>query len=145
MNRNGPSAVMPETDNPAGQTTMTELVSGIVSDAQTLIKQQFAMLRAEIKDDINRTAEASKFIGIGASLLGVGAFFLMVAVVYLLNWLVPDLPVWACWAIVGGITAVAGAVIFFTGRQKLSTVSAVPEKSINALQENLSWIANRQS
>jgi len=136
---------MPETENPAGQTTMTELVAGIVNDAQTLIKQQFAMLKAEIKDDIQQTAEASRFLGFGASLLGVGAIFLMVAVVYLLNWLVPDLPLWACWAIVGGITAVAGAALFFTGRQKLSTVSPVPEKSINALQENLSWIANRQS
>jgi len=70
---------MPETENPAGQTTMTELVAGIVNDAQTLIKQQFAMLKAEIKDDIQQTAEASRFLGFGASLLGVGAIFLMAA------------------------------------------------------------------
>jgi len=62
-----------------------------------------------------------------------------------LNWLAPSLPLWGCWAIVGGVIVACGIAAFVTGLQLLKKVTPVPEKSLNALQENLSWIANRQS
>jgi uncharacterized membrane protein YgdD (TMEM256/DUF423 family) len=120
-------------------------VAGIVNDAQTLIKQQFAMLRAEVKQDVSRATQASKFLGIGAALASIGTIFLAIGVVYLLNWLVPDLALWACWAIVGGVLLIAGIAAFFIGRNYLKSVTPLPDQTINAFQENLSWIANHPS
>jgi len=124
---------------------MTELVAGILSDAQTLIKQQFAMLRAEIKEEVRQTTAAGKCFSIGVALGAVGVLFLAIAAVYLLSRLAPDLALWACWAIVGGVILACGIAAFVVGLQRLKAVTPVPEKSLNALQENLSWIANRQS
>ena len=138
-------ASAPPQDGRADQGTITELVAGIVNDAQTLIKQQFAMLRAEVKQDVSRATQASKFLGIGAALASIGTIFLAIGVVYLLNWLVPDLALWACWAIVGGVLLIAGIAAFFIGRNYLKSVTPLPDQTINAFQENLSWIANHPS
>src|SRR4051794_16977808 len=101
---------------PNANGTMTELVSGIITDAQTLIKQQFTMLRAEVKQDIDKCAQASKFLGIGAVLSTVGVLFLAVALVHLLNWAAPNLPYWACWAIVGAAFTACGVAALVAGK-----------------------------
>jgi len=118
------------------------LVSGIIEDAQTLIKQQFAMLRAEIVQEASQAAEAGKLLGMGAAFLMIGLSIVSIGFVYLLSWLLPDWPLWACWFAVGAVMAASGALIFIAGKNRLSKVTPRPEKSLNALQENLSWIAN---
>ncbi|MFL5330730.1 MAG: phage holin family protein [Gemmataceae bacterium] len=147
ITRDGNPTTSTQTQNGrSDQSTITELVAGIVNDAQTLIKQQFAMLRAEVKQDVSRATQASKFLGIGAGLAGIGTLFLAIGVVYLLHSLFgPDLALWACWAIVGGVLTVAGIAAFFVGRNYLKTVTPLPDQTINAFQENLSWIANHPS
>lgn len=124
----------------ADQGTMTELVSGIIADAQTLIKQQFAMAKAEVRENVQRTVDASKFFGAGVAVGSIGVLLLSVALVYLAQWLMPDTPLWACWAIVGGGFLLVGIGLFFSGVRRCKSVSAYPEKSINALSENMSWI-----
>jgi hypothetical protein len=124
---------------------MTELVSGIVSDAQTLLRQQVVMLRSEMKEDMRRTKEAAKYMGLGATLAALGALFLLIGSVYLLNWLAPDLPLWGCWAIVGGVLLVAGLVAIYAGKRVFDSFNPLPDKTAHALQENLTWMTNRQS
>jgi len=140
------NATAPNQNNTTTNTngSMTELVSGIISDAQTLIKQQFAMLRAETKQDIDKCMQAGKFMGVGAALSTVGVLFLAVSLVHLLNWAVPTLPYFACWAIVGAAITACGVAALVAGKQQLST-GVMPDKSLHALQENISWITNRQT
>jgi hypothetical protein len=126
------------------ETTMTELVSGIISDAQTLIRQQFAMLRVELKGEVQKTANAGRFIAVGAAFCGIAALMFAAGVVYLINWMVPNLPLWSCWMIVAAPIAVGGAALYAVGIKQFQQLTPLPEKSLNALQENLSWIANRQ-
>src|SRR5256885_10851168 len=86
---------------PAGEPTLTELVSGIADDAQRLITQQYQMLRAEVREDLRRTKAAVTYMGFGAAALAVGLLFLVVTLPLLINWGF-NLPEWAGWAIVGG-------------------------------------------
>jgi len=124
---------------------MTELVSGIVTDVQTLIRQQVVMLRSEVKEDMRRTKDAAKYMGVGATLAALGAVFLLISSVYLLNWLAPALPLWGCWAIVGGVLLVAGAVAVYAGKRIFDSFNPLPDKTAHALQENMTWMTNRQS
>jgi len=125
--------------------TMSELVSGILDDTQRLFKQQVEMLRAEFKEDIRHTRQIAQYMGIGVGLIALGGVMLIVAAVHLLNWLVPTLPLWACWAIIGGSSLVVGGVAVYAAARILSKNNPLPDKSFNALQENVSWITNRQS
>lgn len=128
------------------QPSLTDLVSGIVSDAQTLLRQQVVMLRSEFKEDMRRTKEAAKYIGLGATVAAVGGLFLVVSLVYLLLELTaPRLPEWACWAIVGGVLVGGGLIAMYVGKRIFESFNPLPDKTVNALQENVSWITNRQS
>jgi len=56
-------------------TSMTSLVRGIIDDAQELIKQQFALFKAEVREDSRKTQEATTILGTGA-LLSLAGFLL---------------------------------------------------------------------
>ena len=138
------------TDSPpalaTGQPSLTELVAGIMSDAQRLLRQQVDMLKAEFKEDLRRTKQTALAFAAGAGLIAVGAVLLIVSLVYLLEWLAaPHLPLWSCWAIVGGTIVLAGGIAIYAGTRVLASYNPLPDKSLHALQENVSWIANRQS
>ena len=129
---------------PGHEPTLTELVSGIADDAQRLIKQQYQMLRAEVKEDIRRTKSALTYMsaGIVASLIGV--FFLVIALPLLLSWAF-NLAPWAGFAIVGIVMLLLGIVGLFAGKRIFEKNNPLPDKTLNALEENLSWIANRRN
>jgi len=52
---------------------------------------------------------------------------------------VPSLPTWGAQAIVGAVLAVIAGVLFGVCKQYLDSFSLVPEKSVEALKENLEW------
>jgi hypothetical protein len=129
---------------PGHEPTVTQLISGIAEDAQHLIKQQYQMLRAEVKEDIRRTKSALTYMsaGIVASLIGV--VFLVVALPLLLNWAF-NLAPWAGFAIVGIVMLLLGILGLFAGKRIFEKNNPLPDKTLNALEENLSWIANRRN
>jgi len=124
--------------------TVTELVSGIADDAQRLIRQQYQMLRAEVREDIRRTKSGAKYLGLGAFGAFIGALFLLVALPLFLNWIF-YLPSFAGWAIIGGTLLILGAIALFVGKRMFEHFNPLPDKTLNALEENLSWITKHQN
>jgi hypothetical protein len=137
--------VTPTTEpHPATQTaSITELVSGILTDGQRLMKQQIDMLRAEFREDIRKTKDAALYLGLGTALAAVGGVMLLVALVYLVQYLT-EWHLAGCWGLVGGLAVAGGAAAFVVGGKIMASYNPLPEKSLNALQENVSWIANAQ-
>src|SRR5581483_1882919 len=90
----------------AHEPSITGLVGGIINDAQELLKQQLALFKQEVKDDVRKTKEAVTSLAIGVSVLAIGGIFLCFMLVYLLNWIFPSLPLWCCYGIIGLIFAV---------------------------------------
>lgn len=128
------------------QPSVAQLVSGIVADAQELVRQQIHMLKAELKEDMERTKAVAKCMAGAAVLLGLGVLFLLIGVPYLLHHYFSDtLPLWACWMIVGGVLAVGGLIALFAGQRILNTYNPLPDKTMNALQENVQCLTNPQS
>jgi len=129
-----------ETDRQAEVPSAAHLVGEILDDAGRLIRQQVDMLRAEVREDVRRTLSAVKYMGAGAVVAAVGALFLAVSLVPLLGWLAPSLPTWACWMIVGGCFLLAGIAAALAGRSIMRSFNPLPDKTLTALQENVSWI-----
>jgi hypothetical protein len=124
------------------QPSVTSLVTGIVSDAQELFKQQFELLKHEVRDDFRKTKEVGLALAFAGGLGLVGAILLVQMLVYLTQWLVPELALWACFGIWGTLLFVAGVVLFFIGKTTLDTIDPVPEKTAQALKENVQWLTN---
>jgi len=116
---------------------MGGLVSGIVQDAQELISQQLALFKQEMRQDLKKAREGAALMAIAAGTLLIGSLLLGLMLVHLLAWLVPALPLWICYAIIGGLLTLTGIFLAFQGGDKLENM--VPEQTAKALEENLEW------
>jgi hypothetical protein len=124
-------------------TSVTSLVSGIVSDAQELIKQQAALIRAEVREELQKTKEAAILFAGGAVIALPALILVAFGVVFLLHWAIPTIPLWGWFLVVGAIACAASGAMIYSGVKKIQSFSPVPEQSIAALRENFQWRTNR--
>jgi hypothetical protein len=123
---------------------LASLAAGILHDIQELFKQQLLLFKHEIEVKLRKTKEASTCLALGLFLLFLGANLLCAAIVCLLAWLFPTLPLWGDCLIVTALVSVPGAILTFTGRQQLESVNPLPEESAEAMKENLEWTTNQR-
>ena len=102
------------------------LVRGILTDLRTLVREEIALARVEIREQAGRARGAAVSFGIAAAALLFGGAFLLVAlataIADLLNW-----PVWAGFLVVAVVLSLIGFVTLASGRKKLQSVHAIPE------------------
>lgn len=123
----------------------TRLVAGILDDASKLLSQHVALFRAEVREDFKRSLTAAKYLGTGTLLIVAGCLFLAVSLVPLLGEVFPSLPVWSRWAIVGGAFVVAGGIAFAIGQSVLRSFNPLPDQTLAAIQEDMTWIKTPQT
>jgi len=119
--------------------SLTSLVSGIVSDAQDLMKQQLALFQAEVKEDMRKTSEAAASLGAGLAVTLVGSILLCFTLAYLLHWAFPQAPLWVWCAVVGGVVTGLGLGLIRVAWVKFHSFNPLPDKTAQALKENLEW------
>jgi len=115
------------------------LISGIINDAQVLIRQQLSLFQSEVKKDLGRTKDAAIPLGVGIVVSLMAGIFLFLAVAHLLVWLWPELPLFAAFGLVGLILALIGGSLVFLGKSKFDAFTPIPEKSVEGLKENIQW------
>lgn len=134
------------------QPSMATLVQGIVNDIGELIKHEMRFARKEIETDLAKVRNGAVILGIGVAAGLVGFVMLSLMFVHLLHWAnVPadrvadlsHLPLWACYAIVSAVFLVAGTAFGYAGVSRLARVNPLPDKTVQNVQENVSWIANK--
>jgi hypothetical protein len=122
--------------------SLTGLVTGIINDGQELLKQQMALFKQEIKDDLRRTKEIALSLGAGIAILLVGGLLWCLMLVHLLAWLAPGLPLWCCYGIIGLIFVAGGGALLYAGKRRMESFNPLPDQSVRALKENVQWILN---
>jgi hypothetical protein len=120
--------------------SVASLGSGIIEDAQELLIQQFELFKQEVRADVRRIKVATQVLGFGAGLGLVGSLLLGVTCCLLLQDVAPALPLWACFALVGGIFLTFGGGVYAVGMALLSRVNPLPEQTAAALKENVQWL-----
>ncbi len=121
-------------------TSLTGLIKGIIGDVQDLTKQEFNLLKQELKEDTTKTAQATIPIVIGLMVALVGVLLLGHALAWILVAL--GLPAWAGYLIVGGVVTGLGAILVFAGIHKFQTFNPLPDRSLEALKENVQCLTN---
>ena len=120
------------------------LLRGILMDLRTLIREEIALARVEIREQAGRARAAAMSFGIAAAALLFGGTFLLIAVATAIADLL-DWPVWSGFLIVALLLTIVGFVTLSSGRKTMRTVHAVPEETVSTLKENSEWIAKRLS
>jgi predicted lysophospholipase L1 biosynthesis ABC-type transport system permease subunit len=96
------------------------------------------MLKAEVREDFQRSKRAAEFGAVGIVCATVGALGLITALAYLLHEQFA-FKMWASWGIVGGLFMIAGVALGGFSYVLLERFNPLPDKTFNALKENLTW------
>jgi len=118
---------------------ITPLISGIIQDAQTLLKQQLSLFQTEVKQDLRRTRDAAIPLVAGVAVVFLAAILLCFTLVYALVWIWPQLSLAAAFGIVTLILGLFGGVLLFMGKSKFDSFSPLPDKTLEGLKENIQW------
>jgi len=124
--------------------TIGGLIGGILTDLKTLLREEIALARIEIREQAGKARAAALSFGVAAAGLLFGLAFLLIAVATaiseLLGW-----PLWAGFLIVGVLMSLVGFVSLSFGRRRIRSLQAFPTETVTTLKENSEWIAKRLS
>lgn len=131
---------MDESRETAAATDTPALINAIASDAERLVGQQLALLRAELREEFGEAVEAAIGVAGGVGLIATGGMLSAVMLVHALNratrW-----PLWACYGAVAGVLGASGAGLVAAGRRKAANVNLwPPPQSAAELKENVQWL-----
>jgi Putative Actinobacterial Holin-X, holin superfamily III len=124
------------------QRSVAALLSDLASETGTLLRQEIALFKAEIREKL-----ASLGIGAGAVAAGGLVAFsgwlalLASAILGLSNILAP----WLAALIVGIVVVAIGAGLLWFGKSRIDADNLVPRRTLNSLREDEAWIRDQIS
>lgn len=115
----------------AATTSLGELVGEVTRDMSTLLRQELALAKAEVKDSATKSAKGAGLLGGAGYAAGMVVLFLSIAL-----WEALALLFGHAWSavVVAVIWAVIAGILFAIGRRRLKTVQGVPQTAAT-LQE----------
>lgn len=127
---------------PRSDRSVAGLLSDLASETGVLIRQEIALLKAEMQEKLGR-------LGIGAGALAAGGLvafsgwlvLLAAAVLGLSNAVAP----WLAALIVGVVVLVIGAALLFFGKSRIAADALTPRRTLNSLREDEAWIRDQVS
>ena len=129
---------------PTPDASIGSLLKGIITDVQTLIREEIALARVELTEQAVAARTAVLRFAAAAGAVACGCALLLVALALgladALQW-----PPWAGFAVVGGALGLISLVLYLSARRRLYAITMVPEETVTTLKENSAWITKRLS
>jgi uncharacterized membrane protein YqjE len=120
-------------NRPGNGHSLGEIVGGLASDVQDLVKGEIALARVELEQKLHRLLGALLWV-LGGSLVGFAGFVVLLeggAAALALR-----IPAWAALGIVGVIILIVGAVLARLGLGMLTLKTLAPERTAANLQKD---------
>jgi Putative Actinobacterial Holin-X, holin superfamily III len=109
-----------------------DLLSNVSRDLMTLIRQEFALAKAEMKEEARKARRAAGMLGAAGFAGYMVLLFLSLALWWALSNLIDQ--GWAA-LIVAAAWAVIGAVLYATGRSEMRNVNPKPERTVDTVKQ----------
>ncbi|MBX3331499.1 MAG: phage holin family protein [Nitrospira sp.] len=120
------------------------LLTGLIGDARTLVRQELRLLRDEVFSEIAKFRQGVVAIGVGIGFLAMGGLFALIMLVHLLNQYA-NLPLWACYGLIGVILLLIGAALLINAKNSLETFNLMPRRTLRTMKEDAQWIKDQIS
>ena len=132
---------MSATQPPAADATLGELFSELTTDMSGLLRDELALAKVELKEEITKAGRAGGMFGAAA----LAGYMTIVLLSFAAAWGLAELMAigWA-FLIVGAIWGVAGGFLFLRGRDQLEKVNLKPAQTIDTLKEDVQWAKNQR-
>ena len=124
--------------------SLTGVIGKIIDDVRELFREEVALARAELRQELSALSTAAMAFAGGAAAAGFAVLFLLLALGQGFAMLVG----WPNWAGYLAMAVVLGAAAFFaiqSARARARTVPSVPPQTAATLKETKEWIQDRMS
>lgn len=111
------------------------IFKGISEDVQTLVRQEGMLLRAELKQDATRVAKVGGEMALGGAIAGLGSVLLVLALVFALSWMFPQIPLWGSFAMVGLVLLGAGGALVARAKTSAKNLELTPNQTLQSLKD----------
>lgn len=126
----GPGGDAGDARHDVGEVGLGELIGDVTRDLSTLVRQEMALARAELKREATRTGRAAGALGAAGFAGYMVLLFLSVALWWGLSHLIGH--AWSA-LVVALLWGVVAAALYVTGRKQLREVRATPERTVDTV------------
>jgi hypothetical protein len=109
-----------------------ELIGEVAQDLSTLMRQELALAKAEVKEEAVKAGKAAGMLGAA----GFAGYMVLLFASIAAWWALAEVMAkgWAA-LVVTAVWAVIGAVLFAVGRQRIRDVNPKPERTAETVKE----------
>jgi uncharacterized membrane protein YqjE len=129
-------------ENNRPKESVMQLVRGICQDTLTLSAKELTAAKLEIKQEITKGLKAGISLGIGVFVLAIGVILLSLMLVFVLS-AYTAIPLWGSFGIIGLVYAIAGGLLIWGAKQKVSDVKPYPQESVESAKEDVRYVSER--
>jgi hypothetical protein len=113
-----------------------KILQDIVNHVSDIIRSEVRLAKTEVRQDVTHYAKTSAFIAVAGVLMFYAVGFVLLSVVYALQDVMSS---WSAALLVGVAVGIVAALLYLTGRKKLAQASLRPDKTIQTLEDNVTW------
>jgi hypothetical protein len=126
------SAHAADTPVPVADTSVGELMANVSRDLFTLLRQEIALAKAEVKGEAKKAGKAAGMLG-GA---GFAGYLVLLFLSLALCWGLANVmdQAWAA-MIVAGVWVLIGIVLYSVGRTEMRKVNPKPERTVDTVKQ----------
>lgn len=121
--------------------SITGMIRSVLEDARELIREEIAVARAEVREEMS----AVQTVGVAFGAAAVAGTIALVLLCAALGGALADLFNWPTWAGLGAVALLLGVAAFCAVRYaqgQLQNIRALP-KTAATLRENMAWIQDK--
>lgn len=122
----------------ATDASLGDLFRQLAQDSATLIRQEVALAKAELRDNAKTAAGDLSMVAVGVAIAATGALVLTAFLVILLGELLVNY--WLAALLVGLVYLLLGGGLAWSKLNRLRAADLRPEHTIDTLKEDKQWI-----
>lgn len=117
--------------------SITQIFQDVVNHVSEIIRSEIRLAKTEVAEDIRKATNVAVYFAAGAALAFYALGFLLLGAVYALG---TTLSPWLAAVLVGAVTGIIAICLLLVGRAKVKKENFRPDKTIQSLEDNVTWM-----
>lgn len=115
-----------------------DLFRQLAQDSATLVRQEMALAKAELKSNVRSAVRDAVMVGVGGILALLGALVLLAFLVVAVGDALDNY--WLGALIVGAVFVIVGGLLAMSNLKKLKQEEVAPTRTLETLKEDKQWL-----
>jgi uncharacterized membrane protein YqjE len=121
---------------PSDARSIRQILQDIVNHVTDIVRSEVRLATTEVRQDVAHCGRAAAVIGIAAVLGFYAVGLICLSAVYALQNVMPS---WLAALLVAVVVGIVAGILYLTGRKKMAQASLRPDKTIQTLEDNVTW------